>query len=69
VLVIDEGRVVEDGDPLDLVQQPGSRYRDLLEAEQAVREGLWLSDEWRRIRLERGRLVEEDGRAEKCEQT
>jgi len=59
VLVIEQGRIVEDGDPLDLLEQPQSRYRDLLEAEEMVREGLWSSDEWRRIRLERGLLIEE----------
>lgn len=58
VLVIDEGRVVEDGDPAALAADPESRYRALLDAEEALREGLWASAEWRRMRLEKGLLRE-----------
>lgn len=58
VLVIDEGRVVEDGDPSALAADPESRYRALLDAEDSLREGLWASAEWRRVRLERGTLRE-----------
>jgi ATP-binding cassette subfamily B protein len=64
VIVIDGGRVVEDGNPNDLIRQPRSRYRDLLEAEEAVREGLWSSDEWRRIRLADGVIIEEYKRSD-----
>jgi ATP-binding cassette subfamily B protein len=58
VLVIEGGQIVEDGAPADLAARPGSRYRALLEAERQVREGLWSSGVWRRLRLEGGRLVE-----------
>jgi ABC-type transport system involved in cytochrome bd biosynthesis fused ATPase/permease subunit len=58
VLVVEGGQIVEDGAPADLAAQPGSRYRALLEAERQVREGLWSSGIWRRLRLEGGRLVE-----------
>jgi ABC-type dipeptide/oligopeptide/nickel transport system ATPase component len=58
VLVVEPGRIVEDGTPADLAARPGSRYRALLEAEREVREGLWSSGIWRRLRLEEGRLVE-----------
>jgi ABC-type transport system involved in cytochrome bd biosynthesis fused ATPase/permease subunit len=58
VLVVEAGQIVEDGSPADLATRPGSRYRALLEAEREVREGLWSSGVWRRLRLERGRLVE-----------
>lgn len=57
VLVIEDGRVVEDDAPGALLAQ-GSRYRALLEAEGQVREQLWRGAEWRRLRLERGRLSE-----------
>jgi ATP-binding cassette subfamily B protein len=63
VLVIDAGRVVEDGCPAELAADPCSRYRALLDAEAAVRRGLWASARWRRLRLEGGRLVL-DGRRE-----
>lgn len=58
VLVIENGRIVEDGPPAELAGQPGSRYASLLAAEQAVRRELWASAEWRRFNLDGGRLVE-----------
>ena len=58
VVVIDGGRVVEDGDPAELSSRPGSRYRDLLEAEDAVRQELSVGATWRRLRLADGRLEE-----------
>ncbi len=58
VLVIEGGRLVEDGDPKLLAEDPSSRYRALLDAEDALREGLWSAAAWRRLRLEGGRLRE-----------
>jgi ATP-binding cassette subfamily B protein len=58
VLVVERGRVIEDGAPAELAARPGSRYRDLLDAEAVVREGLWSGAAWRRLRFERGRIVE-----------
>lgn len=60
VLVIENGRVVEDGDPGELNSRPDSRYHELLEAEQAVRQGLWESTQWKRFSLEGGKLYEQD---------
>ncbi|WP_437587981.1 ATP-binding cassette domain-containing protein [Sorangium sp. So ce1000] len=57
VLVVDGGRVVEDGVPAELAARPGSRYRALLEAEAAVQRGLWSSGGWRRLRVARGRIA------------
>ncbi|WP_437575617.1 ATP-binding cassette domain-containing protein [Sorangium sp. So ce887] len=57
VLVVDGGRVVEDGAPAELAARPGSRYRALLEAEAAVQRGLWSSGGWRRVTVARGRLA------------
>lgn len=62
-LVIENGQIVEDGNPAELARQPGSRYRALLEAEETVREGSWSSGDWRHLRLEGGRLEEELQRA------
>jgi ATP-binding cassette subfamily B protein len=59
VVVIEQGRVVEDGPPLKLLQNAGSRYRALLEAEEAVMRGLWSNKEWRRLWLEGGELTEQ----------
>jgi ATP-binding cassette subfamily B protein len=60
VLVIEEGRVVEDGPPDVLAAQPDSRYSAMLEAEEAVRVGLWESANWRRLWLKEGRLRAND---------
>ena len=62
VLVVEEGRIVEDGAPADLAERPGSRYRAMLEAEEAVRQGLWSSAARRRLWLEGGRLSEDKRR-------
>jgi ABC-type bacteriocin/lantibiotic exporter with double-glycine peptidase domain len=56
VLVIEGGHVVEDGTPEEL-RREGTRYRALLDAEDAVRQGLWQGPEWRHLRIERGHLV------------
>ncbi len=62
VVVMDGGRIVEDGEPETLAADPGSRYRSLLNAESDVRQGLWASANWRRLRLSKGELKEEPGR-------
>ncbi len=58
VLVVERGRLVEDDAPAVLAAKPGSRYAALLEAENQVRRQLWTGADWRRQRLEGGRLVE-----------
>jgi ATP-binding cassette subfamily B protein len=60
VLVVEGGRIVEDGDPAQLADKAGSRYRSLLDAEEAVQAELWASAGWRRWRLEGGRLHAEE---------
>lgn len=61
VLVVEGGRVVEDGAPAELAGLAGSRYRALIEAEGSVREGLWSGAGWQRLRIERGRLRSAQG--------
>jgi ATP-binding cassette subfamily B protein len=58
VLVIDEGRVVENGDPRVLAADPRSRYRAHLDSEHAEREGMWRGKPWRRLELRAGVLAE-----------
>jgi len=60
VLVIEDGRVIEDDNPATLAGLPDSRYRQLLEAEEAVRSNLWANVNWRRMTIEKGRLSGED---------
>ncbi|HUA22039.1 MAG TPA: ATP-binding cassette domain-containing protein [Bryobacteraceae bacterium] len=58
VLVVEEGRIVEDGDPRWMAADSSSRLHSMLEAERAVREELWAGGEWRHLRLEGGVLTE-----------
>jgi ATP-binding cassette subfamily B protein len=58
VLVIDQARIAEDGDPAELAADPNSRYRQLLDAEETVRRSLWSSGRWRKLRLGNGKLEE-----------
>ena len=60
VIVIERGRVVEDGSPAVLAKSRTSRYTQLLDAEAEVRTGMWASGMWRRLRVESGKLVEEE---------
>jgi len=56
VLVIDSGRIVEDGHPAALAETPASRYRALLDAERAVQLSGWSRGAWRRLRLDNGNI-------------
>jgi ATP-binding cassette subfamily B protein len=56
VLVLENGRIVEDGAPSELYRHEGSRYRRLLEVERELAR-LWSEGGWRNFRIENGRLV------------
>ncbi len=58
VLVIEGGKIIEDGSPVALYNHESSRYRALCDAELEVREGLWQGDRWRRLRMDSGTLTE-----------
>ena len=58
VLVIEAGRIVEEGSPQQLAARVDSIYRRLLDAEQEVRRCIWSSAQWRRMRIEDGKLRE-----------
>ena len=57
VLVIEHGRIVEDGPPAQLAASD-SRYRELLDAETKLQERIWAGPQWRHIRAEGGRIAE-----------
>lgn len=59
VLVVDHGQIVEDGAPADLAGQPDSRYRALLDTEQRLRQEIWADPQWRKLRVEHGRVTQE----------
>ena len=50
--------MIEQGEPKVLVEKPDSVYHKYVDRAQAVADGLWSSDFWRRISIEKGRLVE-----------
>ena len=56
VLVIEQGRIVEDGRPSELAAEAGSRFRALVDAERFIREELWSGAEFRHLVLERGEV-------------
>jgi ABC-type bacteriocin/lantibiotic exporter with double-glycine peptidase domain len=58
VLVIEQGRILEQGVPRTLHAQPTSRYRALLDEEGAMRRDLCANTGWRRLRLQAGRIRE-----------
>ena len=57
VIVIMDGRIVEDGVPSVLAACPDSRYRAMLDAEAGLHQRLWSDPAWRTIRLADGRLT------------
>ena len=61
--MIERGGIVEDGSPAELAAWAGSRYRTLLDAEDAVRRGLWASASWRRLWVEGGKVAERTRKA------
>jgi ATP-binding cassette subfamily B protein len=57
VLVLEDGRILEDGDPRELARNPESRFHALLEAENAIRDEFWNGAEWRHLSLKNGQLI------------
>jgi ABC-type bacteriocin/lantibiotic exporter with double-glycine peptidase domain len=63
VLVIEEGRICEQGSPKQLYKMAGSRYRTMFDKDQAVQR-VWTALPCRRLRMSDGKLSEnEDARA------
>jgi ATP-binding cassette subfamily B protein len=58
VLIVERGRIAEQGSPRLLARAPRSRYRCLLDEERAVARSLWGHAVWRRLRLCAGSLIE-----------
>jgi len=63
VLVVEHGRIVEDGRPRSLAADARSRLRTLLDVDHRLRHGAWSDIKWRRVVLERGRMAEEGSEA------
>jgi ATP-binding cassette subfamily B protein len=67
VLVVEGGRIVEDGSPGALAADPDSRYRSMLDSEEALRQ-VWSESTWRRWQIIDGQISESHGSPQsKCE--
>jgi ABC-type bacteriocin/lantibiotic exporter with double-glycine peptidase domain len=58
ILVVEGGRIIENGSPKELLAKEKSRYAELLRADQDNHQLLWSSGKWRHWWLADGRLVE-----------
>ena len=58
VLVIENGRLVENGPPRELLANPSSRYAQLVKADETNHRALWRGGAWRNWHLAQGRLEE-----------
>ena len=61
VLVVEGGRIVEDGNPEKLREKKSSRFRAMLDDEAALRSDVWGEDRWRSLSLDGGRLHDSQG--------
>src|SRR5208337_4513713 len=66
VLVIEQGRIVEQGSPRALYQDAESRYRALCDQEQTTHRHFWSHSMWRHLEMTSGVLSET---TEVCEWT
>jgi ATP-binding cassette subfamily B protein len=61
VLVIDGGRIVEDGAPGELGRRPGSRYAALVRGDRDMHEREWSAARWRQVWIDGGRIRDGSG--------
>lgn len=57
VLVLDSGRLIEDGDPRVLAERSASAFAAMREATARVRDEVWGSTIWRRLEIVNGRVA------------
>jgi len=58
VLVLEQGKIVEQGHPIELAKAATSRYRAMLKFEQTLSEQFRSDGHWRRLRLQGGKVKE-----------
>ncbi len=66
VLVVEQGRIIEQGSPRVLYEKTDSRYRTLCDQERITRQRLWSGPSWRHLKMSSGILNET---TEACEWT
>jgi ABC-type bacteriocin/lantibiotic exporter with double-glycine peptidase domain len=54
IVVVEQGRIVEDGSPAALLKSAESIYRRMLESEKAILKQVWSDGGWRRIQVASG---------------
>jgi hypothetical protein len=57
---MNEGRIIEEGIPRILAQNPNSEYAKLLELDREVIRETWSTKNWTGLRIEDGILVTSD---------
>ncbi len=62
VLVVQDGKIIEDAKPSTLARRKKSRYRDLLAGDTQVRRDLWQGTVWRQVRVTDGVVSEEESK-------
>lgn len=60
VVVMAQGRIIEDGTPQALAAQPTSHYRAMLDDEEGVRTQLWSAAAWRHMSIADGKVTRDD---------
>ena len=58
VLVVEQGRIIEQGSPHELYKKTDSRYRALCDQEMITRQQLWSGSTWRHLNMSGGVLSE-----------
>ena len=58
VLVIEQGRIIEQGSPCELYEKTDSRYRALCDQETITHQRLWSGSTWRHLKMSSGVLNE-----------
>jgi ABC-type transport system involved in cytochrome bd biosynthesis fused ATPase/permease subunit len=58
VLVVEQGRIIEQGSPRELYEKTDSRYRTLCDQETITRQRLWSGSSWRHLKMSSGVLNE-----------
>jgi ATP-binding cassette subfamily B protein len=61
VIVIENGRVIEDGAPGDLLAAPKSRYSELVRADRDILENVWDAPHWKRVLVREGDVTMDRG--------
>lgn len=57
VLVMNNGELIEDGNPKNLSRRKESKYKDLLAEEKEIQESIWEDKQWKQYTVEQGKIL------------